>query len=94
MKRKLLSILLTLAMMLTLLPATAMAEGNENVAKIGDKGYKTLEAAIKEAADNATITLERSVEVSSAIFIGKTLTIDLKGCDITGKNGDAGCRVF
>ena len=94
MKRKLLSILLTLAMMLTLLPATAMAEGNENVAKIGDIGYETLEAAIKEAADNATITLERSVEVSSAIFIEKTLTIDLNGCNITGKNGDAGCRVF
>ena len=94
MKRKLLSILLTLAMMLTLLPATAMAEGNETVAKIGDVGYETLEAAIKDAADNATITLERSIEVSSAISIGKTLTIDLNGFDITGKNGEAGCRVF
>ena len=71
MKRKFLSILLTLAMALTLLPTAAMAEETpaetpagevgtpaaENVAQIGTQGYETLAAAVAAVKDNETITL-------------------------------------
>ena len=56
MKRKFLSILLTLAMVLTLLPTAAMAAGEmaeapvvTKVAQIGDKQYATLQEAIDAA---------------------------------------------
>ena len=48
MKRKFLSIFLTLAMALTLLPTAAMAEGADPVAQIGEKTYATLKAAFEE----------------------------------------------
>ena len=42
MKRKFLSILLTLAMALTLLPTAALADAGEPVAEINGTGYSTL----------------------------------------------------
>ena len=68
MKRKFLSILLTLAMALTLLPVSAMAEetpveapAETKVAQIGDVKYDTLQAAVDAANDGDTITLLKSV---------------------------------
>ena len=61
MKRKFLSILLTLAMALTLLPTAAMAEGPADpVAQIGNTKYETLAAAFDAAKDGDTITLLKS----------------------------------
>ena len=51
-----------------------VAEGS--VAKIGDTGYATLAGAIDGATDGATITLLKDCEVSTAISITKSVTID------------------
>ena len=59
MKKRIFSILLTLAMVLCLLPAAAFAEG-ENVAKVGDTEYATLAEAVAAVEDGGTVTLLRS----------------------------------
>ena len=79
MKRKFLSILLTLAMALTLLPTAAMAdetpsEGGESmpvetpvetkVAQIGDVKYDTLAEAVKNAKTGDTIVMTADTDIS------------------------------
>ena len=53
MKRKLLSILLTLCLAFSLLPTAALADGEgaqtNDVAQIGSTGYATLAGAVKNA---------------------------------------------
>ena len=74
MKHKLLSILLCLAMALSLLPTAALADG-ENVAKVGETEYATLAEAVtaaKEAAKtdeihSATITLLKNTELAAEV---------------------------
>lgn len=54
--------LLAVAMMLQMLPMLAFADtGEKDVAWIGKKGYKSLEAAISAAGDGATIKLGEGV---------------------------------
>ena len=91
MKRKFLSILLTLAMALTLLPVSAMAEetpveapAETKVAQIGDVKYDTLQAAVDAANDGDTITLLKSgngngVSVPANKFINKGVTVNFNG---------------
>ena len=91
MKRKFLSILLTLAMALTLLPVSAMAEetpveapAETKVAQIGDVKYDTLQAAVNAAKDGDTITLLKSgngngVSVPANQFIDKGVTVNFNG---------------
>ena len=99
MKRKFLSILLTLAMALTLLPTAAMAEetlseGGEStpveyVAQIGDVKYDTLAKAVAAANDGDTVTLLADVNTPETSYtISKSLTIDLKGKTVTGSGYD------
>ena len=99
MKRKFLSILLTLAMALTLLPTAAMAEGEEvsageggestptveYVAQVGAQGYETLAEAIEKAADGATVTLLKDAELTETLNITKAITLDGANHKITGK---------
>lgn len=72
MKRKLLSILLTLCLAFSLLPTAALADGKgtqtNDVAQIGSTGYETLQAAIDAAKSGDTIVLKKSI---SATEIGK-----------------------
>ena len=84
MKRKFLSILLTLAMALMLLPTAAMAEG-EKVAKVDNVEYETLQAAIDAAKDNSTVRLLANVTLTeTAVFpAGKTVHLNLVGHNIT-----------
>ena len=56
MKQRILAILLSLTMMVTLVP-TAMAEGETAVAKVGDVEYETLQAAINAATAGQTVKL-------------------------------------
>ena len=57
-----LAALLAVAMMLQMLPMLAFADtGEKDVAWIGKKGYKSLEAAISAAGDGATIKLGEGV---------------------------------
>ena len=91
MKRKFLSILLTLAMALTLLPTAAMAEetpveapAETKVAQIGDAKYDTLQAAVDAANDGDTITLLKSgngngVSVPANKFINEGVTVNFNG---------------
>ena len=98
MKRKFLSILLTLAMALTLLPVSAMAdetpvEGCEStptveyVAQIGDKQYATLAEAVAAAKDGETVTLLADVTKLETISItgGKKVDLNLNEKNITFK---------
>ena len=84
MKHKLLSILLCLAMALSLLPTAALAEGEE-VAKVGETAkYTTLAAALGNAQDGATVTL--LANVVEDVVINKSITLDLGGKTLTNTN--------
>ena len=93
MKHKLLSILLCLAMALSLLPTAALADGEETsqaegseqktyVAKNRDKQYETLQAAIDAAKGGDTIVLKKSI---SATEIGekKQLRFEKEAMNLT-----------
>ena len=97
MKKKLCSILLALTMVLTLLPVSALADvgaaagestpteapAASNVAKIGDREYATLAAAVNAAESGATITLLSDVTVTEPIEVAKSMTLDLNGHVLT-----------
>ena len=65
-------------MMFTLVP-TAMAEGADPVAQIGETTYATLKAAFEGAKDGDTITLTDDIKVEDTLVVTKTLTLDLAG---------------
>ena len=65
-------------MMFTLVP-TAMAEGSDPVAQIGETTYATLKAAFEGAKDGDTITLTNDIKVEDTLVVTKTLTLDLAG---------------
>ncbi|MEG1109014.1 MAG: hypothetical protein RSE97_09170, partial [Oscillospiraceae bacterium] len=83
-KHRLLALLLSLCMILSLMPLGAMAAGESvNEAKIGETGYPTFAAALAEAEKNAdatTITLLKdcefaSVDAGNGTSISHNLTI-------------------
>ncbi len=82
-------IALTLALLLAglLLPTTALAEENNNVAKIGDTKYASFKDALGVANDGDTITLLKDCELSEGdktIRVEKTgVTLDLNGFTMT-----------
>ena len=93
MKRKLLSILLTLCLAFSLLPTAALADGEgtqtNDVAQIGSTGYATLAEAIAAAQDGNTVTLLADINTpDTSYYIDKRLTIDLKGKTVTGSGYD------
>ena len=78
MKRKILTLLLALAMVLTMLPMTALAaEGN--VAEVNGQGYSTLQAAINAVQTAGTVKLLENVTESVTIPADATITLDLNG---------------
>ena len=80
MKHKLLSILLCLAMALSLLPTAALAdEGPDPVAQIGETKYATLAEAIAAAQDGNTVKLLGDVIQNTMLTINKNITLDLNG---------------
>ncbi len=99
MKRKLLSVFLSLAMVLTMMPVFAMAEdtsvgggtpgeevsSTEGVAKIGDVTYPTLNAAVgaANAGEETTITMLKDTTETVVIGSGKIIVLDLDGHNIT-----------
>lgn len=58
-------------------------------AKIGDKEYKTLAAAVEAATAGQTVTLAEDVEVTEKIILSKSITLDLNGHVITNKVNQA-----
>ena len=90
MKRKLLSILLTLCLAFSLLPTAALAEGEgtqtNDVAQIGETKYATLQEAVNAANDN-TVKLLENVTEDINIPTGINVTLDLNGHKITNVSG-------
>ena len=86
MRRKFLSVVLCVCMMMTMAPfAFAIDDENSNaVAKIGDTEYPTLQAAIEAAQKNATITLTADTD-ENVVLGAYNLTLDLNGHTINGK---------
>ena len=79
MKRKLLSVLLTLCLAFSLLPTAALAGGETAVAKVGVTEYATLAEAVEKADSGAIVTLLKDTAVSRMIMLKKSLTLDLNG---------------
>ena len=98
MKRKLLSVFLSLAMVLTMMPVFAMAEetpveegstgadSSSNVEASGINSYEALLEAIRDAKDGDTITLTGNISAPSTITINKTITLT-GGGSICAANG-------
>ena len=79
-------------MMFTLVP-TAMAEGSDPVAQIGETTYATLKAAFEGAKDGDTVTLLKDVETNNIedteearIIIEKAITLNLNDKTIRTPN--------
>ena len=90
MKRKLLSVLLTLCLAFSLLPTAALADGEgtqtNDVAQIGETKYATLQEAVNAANDN-TVKLLENVTEDINIHTGINVTLDLNGHKITNVSG-------
>lgn len=90
MKKKGLTILVTIAMLLSLMPMAAFAEEGETaVAQIGSgasaQGFNTLQAAVAAAEAGDTVKLLQDVTLRAPIVIAKNLTVDGGGHTITGQ---------
>ena len=86
MRRKFLSVVLCVCMMLTMAPFAFATEGKDSgtpesvVAKIGDREYSTLQEAIEAATNTQTITLLSDIDLARTIsFSNKTITLNLDG---------------
>ena len=96
MRKKCLSVLLALAMVLTLLPATALAEGKTvyvNAAAEGDTAtgtaedpYKTLQAAITAVPEGGTVVLQSDLTVDSTAATNSAAIIISKALTLEGNN--------
>ena len=77
MKKRLLSALLVLCMMLTLLPATASAAGIDTA------------EALQSALDaGGTVTLGANITGNFTVKTGKSVTLNLNGKTLTNSTGD------
>ena len=82
--RKLLSFLLTLAMLVGLMPGMGLkAFAADAVAKVGETEYATLSEALTAWTDGSTLTLLADVETASTITVSATKILDLNGHNIT-----------
>lgn len=86
MRRKFLSVVLCVCMMLTMAPFAFATEGEDSgtpasvVAKIGDREYSTLQEAIEAATNTQTITLLSDIDLARTISVSnKTITLNLDG---------------
>lgn len=86
MRRKFLSVVLCVCMMLTMAPFAFATEGEDSgtpesvVAKIGDREYSTLQEAIEAATNTQTITLLSDIDLARTISVSnKTITLNLAG---------------
>ena len=87
LKKRFFSIILTIAVALSMMPTMAWAANDDTVAVIGTKEYTTLQAAIDAATSISTIQLVKDVNENIQITGWATRTIDLGGHTWSG-NGD------
>ena len=74
MSKKIVAMLMAVAMAFSLLPVTALAEENKPVAKVGDVTYTSLDAAVKAATDGAIIDVLADC-TTAGLNLSKNLTI-------------------
>lgn len=78
-RTRLWSVLLTVAMLLTLLPTTALAEEGD-VAQVGDATYATLQNAIEAAGNGDTVTLLKDASGDGVVVpSGSNIIFDFAG---------------
>ena len=75
MKKKLLSILLTFCMALTLLPTAAFAEGAEPTAT--ETGVNTADDLRSAVANDGTVKLTGDISITQTLTVTRTVTLDL-----------------
>lgn len=104
MRRKLLSVVLCVCMMLTMAPFAFAEEGisasdrgssvgNENVAKINNTEYATLQNAVNAAQENDTILVLSDTDITATgldIPSNKVVTLDLNGHEVKAANTNNG----
>ena len=74
MSKKILAMLMAVAMAFSLLPVTVLAEENKPVAKVGDVTYTSLDAAVKAAKDTEVIDVLADC-TTAGLNLSKNLTI-------------------
>ena len=82
MKRKLLSILLTLCLAFSLLPTAALAAEGD-LAEVNGTGYSALVDAINAAGTGGTVKLLADITGQTVIPAGKDIVLDLNGKTMT-----------
>lgn len=104
MRRKFLSVVLCVCMMLTMAPFAFAEEGisasdrgssvgNENVAKINNTEYATLQNAVNAAQENDTILVLSDTDITATgldIPSNKVVTLDLNGHEVKAANTNNG----
>lgn len=92
MRRKFLSVVLCVCMMMTMAPfAFAAGTGSSDVAQVGSQKYTSLQDAVNaEGANGATVTLLNDVTLDSTLVLNKSLTLDLNGHKITNGSSLSG----
>ena len=80
-----------LATILALVMALALCSVSWATAPASVNSAETLKTAVEAGGE---ITLDDNVEISETISVSKSVTINLNGQTITGKNGEYGRRVF
>ena len=104
MKKKILSAVMVLAMLLSLLPVTALADGTEcsstncsHVAAIGNIHYNSLVDAIAAVPTNGTETTIKLLQSFTAnsfeIPSNTNITLDLNGCELNLGSGKYGIEL-
>ena len=86
MKKRFLTILLSIAMILMLTPMTAMAATGD-VAKVGETGFATLREAINNS-NGAKVTLLQDTK-EDIVVSSDSVTLDLNGKTLTANTKDA-----
>ena len=74
MSKKIVAMLMAVAMAFSLLPVTVLAEENKPVAKVGDVTYTSLDAAVKAAKDTEVIDVLADC-TTAGLNLSKDLTI-------------------
>ena len=76
MSKKILAMLMAVAMAFSLLPVTVLAEENKPVAKVGDVTYTSLDAAVEAAKDTDDAVIDVLADCTTAgLNLSKNLTI-------------------
>ena len=96
MKRRMLSLIVTVAMVLGLAVTMAFAQDGtdaETVATVGEKAYETLAQAVAEAGEDDTVVLTHDATLTEKLTVNKNVTIQGGGHVIKGQADDKGVYI-